>query len=120
MNHLELSRQYLDLLNTVEEGLEYVLASFLDYEKTEGELIISDILKAFNQILESNKILLSIYKEESSIVQLINDFETVILEATNLNMCYIIQMKKEKFCVNTLLLHLSTGKQSLTMSYSHL
>lgn len=52
--HIHLVQQYREMLDSIEEGFKYVLASFQDYSKTEGDLVLSDIFAAFLQIAQVN------------------------------------------------------------------
>ncbi|WP_108669056.1 hypothetical protein [Peribacillus acanthi] len=56
---LELVQQYIDLLDTVEQGFQYVLESFHNLERTEGDQVLSDIFTALGSIGESHQGLLS-------------------------------------------------------------
>lgn len=80
----ELSKQYLDLIFTVEEGLEYVVSSFSDYERTEGDRILNDIFAAFIQIAESNQVLLKIFNNNPSILKAIEGFQEVMQQVLKL------------------------------------
>ena len=80
----ELSKQYLDLIFTVEEGLEYVVSSFSDYERTEGDRILNDIFAAFIKIAESNQVLLKIFNNNPSILKAIEGFQEVMQQVLKL------------------------------------
>ncbi|MCA1061369.1 hypothetical protein LCL96_20850 [Rossellomorea aquimaris] len=50
----ELVSQYVAMLETIKEALNYVEASFTDLSKTEGDRVLSDVFMAIEQISESN------------------------------------------------------------------
>jgi hypothetical protein len=52
-NQIAMSKNYLDLINTIEEGFQYVIESFQNLERTEGDQVLSDILVALNTLGES-------------------------------------------------------------------
>ncbi|MES1046890.1 hypothetical protein FOA22_20750 [Heyndrickxia oleronia] len=80
----ELSKQYVDLIFTVEEGLEYVVSSFSDYERTEGDRILNYIFSAFIKIAESNQVLLKIFNNNPSILKAIEGFQSVMQQVLKL------------------------------------
>ena len=43
-DQVQLVREYTTMLQNIDEAFEYVVASFSDYSKTEGDLVLSDIL----------------------------------------------------------------------------
>jgi hypothetical protein len=75
----ELIHYYYNLLNTIEEGFDYVVGSFANLELTEGERIFKDILAAFYQVDSSHITLRDLLHEESEIVEEMNAFDQVIL-----------------------------------------
>jgi hypothetical protein len=81
----ELTNQYFNLLNTIEEAFEYVIASFSDYGKTEGDRILADLFAALVQVAESHETLQEIFKEEKQLISVLNRFNGVLQQATKLN-----------------------------------
>ena len=82
---VETLKQYVDVANTVEEALDYILASYGDESKTESEVLLSDIFAALTKLIDTNGQLIFWFKEEeATIVHLlrINDLmnELVVLE----------------------------------------
>ncbi|MRX72199.1 hypothetical protein GJU40_08545 [Bacillus lacus] len=69
---------YYHLLNTVEEGLEYVSASYDHYSYTEGSKVFSDILSAFYHIDSSHSVILLISEAFPGISEEILKFDEVI------------------------------------------
>ncbi|MGM0876469.1 MAG: hypothetical protein ACQEWV_17285 [Bacillota bacterium] len=70
---------YNDLLNTIEEGFDYVVGSFTDLQLTEGDKIFKDILSAFYQVDSSHSTMRALLKEETELIKAIKNFDQVIL-----------------------------------------
>jgi hypothetical protein len=68
-------KQYSDLLNTVEEAFQYIIESFDNYERTEGDILLADVFSAFGQIAETNEQQAAILPTE------INQFDDVVKTA---------------------------------------
>ncbi|KKI89229.1 hypothetical protein WQ54_27060 [Bacillus sp. SA1-12] len=75
----EMLHFYYHLLNTIEEGFEYVIESFSNLELTEGENLFKDILSAFYHIDSSHLTLCAFLEEETGMVGEIRKFDQVIL-----------------------------------------
>ena len=78
-------KQYIDVANTVQEALEYVVASYNDETKTEGEVLLADVFSAITRMIDTNGQMIFWFKEEeSTVVHLLrlNDLmnELVVLE----------------------------------------
>ncbi|MCM3356763.1 hypothetical protein [Psychrobacillus sp. MER TA 171] len=89
MEHLteeqvHLIREYLDLLSSIKEGFEYVIASYEDYSKTEADLILSDIFSAFVQIISSNEDLEKVFAEQREIILALQEFQQVVVASEKL------------------------------------
>lgn len=83
---LAVVRQYAALLDTVEEGFTYVVESFHNYERTQGDVVLADIFTAFGQIEATNKrSLASFFAEDQAIMVEIERFSAVIDEAWKLD-----------------------------------
>lgn len=83
---LDTLKQYVDVANTVEEALDYILASYEDPSKTEGEFLLSDIFHALTKMIDTNGQMIFWFKEEeSTIVHLLrlNDLMDQLLELEN-------------------------------------
>ncbi|WP_061811444.1 hypothetical protein [Rossellomorea vietnamensis] len=76
----ELVSQYVGMLDTIEEALNYVEASFKDFSKTEGDQVLSEVFMAIGQISESNPLLQELFDEEG-IQKALNGFDTVTDQA---------------------------------------
>lgn len=85
----ELVHRYVELLQSIEEGLKYVEASFDDYGKTEGDLVLGDVLDALAQVQSTNTQLQAIFAEEYRIVETIQQYGTVI------DQCFKLEGKME-------------------------
>ncbi len=60
-----LIKEYHDLLVTVEEALEYIVASFDNLEKTEGDRLLLDVLQALPHIASTSEQLSRLFEKES-------------------------------------------------------
>jgi hypothetical protein len=81
----ELIQQYIDMLETIEDALDYVTASFTDIEKTEGGRVLADVFGALGQVSESNKIFRDLFRNRPEFITVLEEFETVIDQALELN-----------------------------------
>lgn len=61
-----LIKEYQDLLVTVEEALEYIVASFDNLEKTEGDRLLLDVFQALPHIASTSEQLSRLFEKESS------------------------------------------------------
>lgn len=80
----ELVSQYVGMLDTIEEALNYVEASFTDLSKTEGDQVLSEVFMAIGQISESIPLLKELFDEES-IQNALTGFDTVTNQAWKLD-----------------------------------
>ncbi|PMC36640.1 hypothetical protein CJ195_14490 [Bacillus sp. UMB0899] len=78
-NHYEMIHFYNNLLNTIEEGFDYVIQSFTNLELTEADRIFKDILAAFYHVDSTHKTLHSVLQEEHELVEEMEKFDGVIL-----------------------------------------
>lgn len=118
VEQFELCLQYLNLISGIEEGFEYITASFTDFSKTEGELILSDILEALTMIAHTNIILGPLFIEDESIQQTIRNFQNVIYAAFQLEGHFDEYDKKVKVVSSFLLPAFSNWKVSARNSLS--
>ncbi|MFI8687993.1 hypothetical protein [Rossellomorea sp. NPDC077527] len=82
----ELVSQYIGMLDTIEEALKYVEASFTNLSKTEGDRVLSDVFMAIGQISESNSLLKEIFDfDREGIQKALNAFDTVTDQAWKLD-----------------------------------
>ncbi|MGG6433326.1 hypothetical protein ACPF7I_13125 [Anoxybacillus sp. D401a] len=83
---LTVVRQYATLLDTIEEGFQYVKESFVDYERKQGDVVLADILEAFDQIDAVNeRSLAQFFVGEEAVLQELKRFSSVIEEAWKLD-----------------------------------
>ena len=80
----DLCQQYLNMVSCIDEGFTYVSASFLDFSKTEGDVVLSDILQALTLIAHVNTLLERLLAEDESIQQAITHFQNVMAQAFKL------------------------------------
>jgi inhibitor of KinA sporulation pathway (predicted exonuclease) len=81
----EMVQQYAALLDTIEEGFEYIEESFTNYERTQGDEILADIFDAFSRINQTNVQLSHLFAEEQEIVKHLQLFAGVLEEASKLD-----------------------------------
>ncbi|MFI8575833.1 hypothetical protein ACIGEL_08970 [Rossellomorea aquimaris] len=81
----ELVSQYVGMLDTIEEALKYVEASFTDLSKTEGDRVLSDVFMAIGQISESNLLLKEMFDGRKDIQKALTGFDTVTDQAWKLD-----------------------------------
>ncbi|TQR17641.1 hypothetical protein [Psychrobacillus soli] len=94
--HLHLVQQYREMLESIEEGFQYVIASFQDYSKTEGDLVLGDIFAAFLQIAEVNPDLSEIFQKDSSMIDAVKAFEDVLLAAEKMDGLFEKSQEKQE------------------------
>jgi inhibitor of KinA sporulation pathway (predicted exonuclease) len=82
---LEMVQKYVALLDTIEEGFAYVEESFVNYERTQGDEVLADILTALAKISETNVHLCRLFAEENDIVHHLRLFSDVLEEAYKLD-----------------------------------
>lgn len=82
---LAVIRQYASLLETVEEGLDYVEASFSDPRRMHADVLLRDILLALGKIGETNVYLCRLFGEESDLVSHLERFADVLEAAEALD-----------------------------------
>jgi inhibitor of KinA sporulation pathway (predicted exonuclease) len=73
------------LLDTIEEGFDYIEESFANYERTQGDEVLADIFDAFARISQTNVHLSRILTEEEEIVRQLQLFAGVLEEASKLD-----------------------------------
>jgi hypothetical protein len=73
----KLVSQYVGLLDIIEEALKYVVASFTDLSKTEGDMLLSEVFLTVEQISECNPLLIEIFNGSEGIQRALIQFETV-------------------------------------------
>ncbi|MDQ0269083.1 hypothetical protein [Cytobacillus purgationiresistens] len=76
-----LVREYCSALNSVEEGFEYVVESFTDLDKTDGDQLLVNIFDSFSQIVSVNEQLMNLFPENDSIMQILDVFDAVLEKA---------------------------------------
>lgn len=70
----DLCHQYLNMLSGIEKGFAYVITSFIDFSKTEGDLVLSYILQALTTIAHTNTLLERLLADDELIQQVISNF----------------------------------------------
>lgn len=83
---LTVVRQYAALLDTIEEGFQYVIESFANYERTQGGAVLADIFTAFGQIDAVNeRSLAHFFADDTALLNELQRFSSVIEEAWKLD-----------------------------------
>jgi inhibitor of KinA sporulation pathway (predicted exonuclease) len=108
----EMLQKYAALLDTIEEGFEYIEESFTNYERTQGDEVLADIFDAFARISQTNVHLSHILAEEEEIVRQLELFAGVLEEAYKLEGKLGDQNFKQQVVQN----HLSPAFQAWKLS----
>lgn len=83
---LTVVRQYAALLDTIEEGFHYVIESFANYERTQGDVVLADIFTAFGQIGATNeRSLAHFFADDIALLNELQRFSSVVEEAWKLD-----------------------------------
>lgn len=83
---LTVVRQYAALLDTIEEGFQYVIESFANYERTQGDVVLADIFTAFGQIDAVNeRSFAQFFAGEEAVLHELQRFSSVVEEAWKLD-----------------------------------
>lgn len=90
------------MLESIDEGFQYVIASFQDYSKMEGDLVLSDIFTAFVQIVQVNQDLSVIFQDDPFIINAINSFDEVVLAAEKIEGLFEKSQEKQEVVTNFL------------------
>ena len=83
-NELAIIQNYVQVGNTVTEALDYVVASFEDFSKTEGDLVLSDVFAAFAQMLDANGHIIFFLKEDPESLLHVLQFNEMITKIEKL------------------------------------
>lgn len=70
--------QYSETLNIIEEGFDYVLASFNDLTLIHSDIIIGDLILALTSIANANVTLKRLFEKNEIPLQFITEYQTVI------------------------------------------
>ncbi|WP_335871571.1 hypothetical protein [Bacillus sp. 2205SS5-2] len=74
---LVVCRQYIDLLDTMEEGFQYILSAYENQREKEANLMLLDLFSALTQISKSNQLLVHYFQNDEEIVSEIESFSEV-------------------------------------------
>lgn len=74
-------KEYSDLLYTIDEAFDYIVKSFSDFSKTEGERLLGDIFQAFPQVASAHEQLSQLVQDNQSMLKAIADISTVADQA---------------------------------------
>ncbi|GAA0318580.1 hypothetical protein GCM10008967_06450 [Bacillus carboniphilus] len=84
-DNLQVIREYASLLQTMDEAVHYIVDSFQDPEKMQGDRILGDIFSAFQQLLNSHIILENVLAEDANVQQAISRFDNVLEQSLQFN-----------------------------------
>ncbi|WP_404322638.1 hypothetical protein LG298_23595 [Cytobacillus firmus] len=74
-------KEYSDLLYTIDEAFDYIVKSFSDFSKTEGERLLGDIFQAFPQVASAHEQLSQLVQDNEPMLNAIADIITVADQA---------------------------------------
>ena len=74
-------KEYSDLLYTIDEAFDYIVKSFSDFSKTEGERLLGDIFQAFPQVASAHEQLSQLVPDNQPMLKAIADISTVADQA---------------------------------------
>ncbi|WP_257350279.1 hypothetical protein [Pseudalkalibacillus decolorationis] len=83
-NQHQLIRNYVDLLDTVSQGFQYVEEQYRKGDMQSADGVLSDTFLAFTQFETANHTLFEIFNGEERIVQEIQSFYTLMSFSVNL------------------------------------
>ena len=95
--------QYIQLLETVEEGIVLVDQSYQERNFGSGDKLLADIIGAFVPFNASNKTIRTIFSFDSGILAELDKFESLLEQVLHLNTLYYDQEAKVVF-INEFLL----------------
>ena len=74
-------KEYSDLLYTIDEAFDYIVKSFSDFSKTEGERLLGDIFQAFPQVASAHEQLSQLVPDNQPMLKAFADISTVADQA---------------------------------------
>lgn len=74
-------KEYSDLLYTIDEAFDYIVKSYSDFSKTEGERLLGDIFQAFPQVASAHEQLSQLVQDNQPMLKALADISTVADQA---------------------------------------
>lgn len=74
-------KEYSDLLYTIDDAFDYIVKSFSDFSKTEGERLLGDIFQAFPQVASAHEQLGQLVQDNQPMLKAIADISAVADQA---------------------------------------
>ncbi|MBG9544745.1 hypothetical protein ABE29_18805 [Cytobacillus firmus] len=105
--------QYTGLLDTMEEAFDYVLESFTDFQRTEGDRVLIDIFAGLEEVAKANLQLTDLFQDETSIMNALNGFDTVVEKAGLLEGSFSDPSKKAELVKNHIFPAFSAWKSAI-------
>ncbi|MDX8363830.1 hypothetical protein [Cytobacillus sp. IB215665] len=114
----EIVKKYTELLDTIEEGLDYVKGSFDNLERTEGDRVLADIFTAFSKINDTNQQLLDIFSRNEIVRNQVNQFPGVIAECVKLEQHFSNQTEKQAIISKNIIPAFLAWKEPIQHTFS--
>ncbi|CAM3554936.1 hypothetical protein GCM10009865_11230 [Aeromicrobium ponti] len=81
-------KEYSDLLYTIDEAFDYIVKSFSDLSKTEGNRLLGDIFQALPQVAAANEQLSQLFHDNQQLQDAMKDISIVADQAELLLECF--------------------------------
>ncbi len=75
--HYIFLKEYSDLLFTIDEAFDYIVKSFSDLSKTEGNRLLGDIFQALPQVAAANEQLILLFQDNQQLQKTVKDISHV-------------------------------------------
>ncbi|MBT2709755.1 hypothetical protein J7I91_17640 [Pseudomonas sp. ISL-84] len=79
---------YSDLLYTIDEAFDYIVKSYSDLSKTEGDRLLADVFQALPQVAASNEQISQLFHNDHSMQNALKDISTVADQVELLLQCF--------------------------------
>lgn len=89
-------QRYSELLDTVEEGFEYVIDSFTNLELSNSDLVLQDIFSALSSISVTSEELELLFQNKQEVLKAIQYFDGVMTEVIKLEGQFDNQSRKQQ------------------------
>ncbi|MCF6138747.1 hypothetical protein [Pseudalkalibacillus berkeleyi] len=116
-NQHEMMIQYSHLLTVVEEGFDYVEEQYQLEKWFEGDRMLGDVFLAFTQFEKTNQLMNELFKNETTILNDIQKFDTVISIVADLEKVYELETERKRVVLNRLIPAFSAWKEILDVTF---
>lgn len=93
----ELLTKFYYLLDTIEEGLEYIINSFDNIHYVERDRVLTDIILAIYEIDSARHLLISFFSQDVSMEERINRLDSIIEQLDKLDFVLLQPVQLEQF-----------------------